>query len=249
MSATIAPHVSLVMPCYNEEDSLGYTIPRLCRAFSDAAYRLELIACDNGSRDRTGEIIARFRAEGLPIVPTRVEVNQGYGHGILHAMPLATAPWIGVIPADGQVDAEDAVRLYESCRNSGRPVVGKVHRRFRLDGTNRAVVSAAYNGFMHMLWPGIPSYDINGLPKIVHREILERLELKSKDWLFDPELMIKAHLLGVPVLEMNVFSRMRESGSSHVSPVTALEFFKRLLAYKLGTEMSEWQRRQGVQNA
>ena len=76
----------------------------------------------------------RFRAEGLPVIPTRVEVNQGYGHGILHAMPLATAKWIGIVPADGQVDAEDVVRLYESCRNSGRPVVGKVHRRFRLDG-------------------------------------------------------------------------------------------------------------------
>jgi len=246
MSLAIDPHVSFVMPCYNEEDSLGYTIPRLCRAFSEAGYRLELVACDNGSRDKTGEIIARFRAEGLPIVPTRVEVNQGYGHGILHALKLTTGKWIGIVPADGQVDAEDVVRLYESCRNSGRPVVGKVHRRFRLDGTNRAVVTAAYNAFVHLLWPGISSFDINGSPKIVHREVLEKLELKSKDWLLDPELMIKAHLLGVPVLEMNVFSRMRESGTSHVTPMTAFEFFKRLVDYKFGAEMSDWQRARGI---
>ena len=63
----------------------------------------------------------------------------------------------------------------------------------------------------------------------------------SHDWLLDPELMVKAHLMGVRTLEMNVFSRMRESGSSHVSAMTAVEFLRRLTEFKFGKLMTEWQ--------
>lgn len=237
----VVPHISFVMPCYNEEATIPYTIPRLCRAFSDAGLRLELVACDNGSADSTGTIIQGFVEEGLPVVHHRVEVNKGYGYGILDAVPLCSAPWIGFIPADGQVDAEDVVRLFESVRSADQPVLGKVHRRFRLDGTNRALVSAGYNVFMHLLWPGIGSNDVNGSPKIVHRSVLEKMQLSAHDWLLDPEMVVKAHLMGVRVLEMNVFSRMRESGSSHVSAMTAVEFLRRLTEFKFGKLMTDWQ--------
>ncbi len=50
------PELSFVMPCYNEQDIIGYTIPRFTAAFKNAGIRLELIAVDNGSRDRTGEM-------------------------------------------------------------------------------------------------------------------------------------------------------------------------------------------------
>jgi len=53
------PDLSLVMPCYNEEALVGYTIPKLFDAFSKAGHQLELVAVDNGSCDRTGE---RLRA-------------------------------------------------------------------------------------------------------------------------------------------------------------------------------------------
>ena len=43
-----------------------------------------------------------------------IEVNDGYGNGILSGIPLCTAPWVGIIAADGQVDAEDVVRLFEA---------------------------------------------------------------------------------------------------------------------------------------
>ena len=240
-TANSQPEISFIMPCYNEEQVITYTIPRIVRAFADAGHRFELVACDNGSSDRTGEIIQRFIDEGLPIRPHRVEVNCGYGNGILESVPLARAPWIGVIPADGQVDAEDAVRLFESVRESGGAVLGKVHRRFRLDGPIRAIVSFLYNSFLMLLWPGVSTFDVNGSPKILDAGTLRRMSLTSKDWLLDPEMVIKAHLLGIPILEMNVFSRMREHGTSNVQAETAWEFFRRLLAFRFGPELKRWQ--------
>jgi glycosyltransferase involved in cell wall biosynthesis len=239
-----APEVSFVMPCYDEQEVIPYTVPQLCAAFEKAGVRLELVACDNGSRDRTGEILRDLARQGLPVVVHRIEVNEGYGNGILRGIPLCTAPWIGMIPADGQVDAEDVVRLFEAVRHSDGNVLGKVRRRFRMDGLLRKVVSIAYNGLVFCLWPRLGSIDVNGSPKILHRDVLARLDLKSKRWFLDPEIMIKAHYLGVRTIEMNVFARMRGSGLSHVRSSTCWEFFRKLIAYRFGRELTAWKREQ-----
>jgi glycosyltransferase involved in cell wall biosynthesis len=239
--AAAEPELSLVMPCYDEEAAIRHTIPRLVAAFAQRGHRLELVACDNGSRDRTGAIIAELAAAGLPVVPHRVEVNRGYGHGILSALPSCRAPWIGFIAADGQVDAEDAVRLWEAVRHTDPPALAKVRRRFRMDGLVRKVVSIAYNGFVRFLWPRLRSIDINGVPKILHRDTLRALRLESQDFFLDPELMIKAHALGVRVIEMNVFARMRSAGRSHIRARTCLQFFVNLLRFRCGG-LLRWRR-------
>ncbi len=73
----------MIMPCYNEESLIGYTIPRLVNAFRTAGYRLELIAVDNGSADQTGHIIQDLEMKNPEVVHHRVEVNEGYGNGVL----------------------------------------------------------------------------------------------------------------------------------------------------------------------
>jgi glycosyltransferase involved in cell wall biosynthesis len=236
------PEVSFIMPCYNEQDVIPYTIPQFVQAFEQAGHRLELIACDNGSTDHTGEIIKDFVGKGLPIVYHRVEPNEGYGNGILKSMAVCSAPWIGIIPADGQVDAEDAARLFDVVKYTDGRVLGKVRRRFRMDGLTRKVVSIAYNGFVWVLWPRLGSIDINGSPKIIHRDVLEVMDLQSRQWFLDPEIMIKARYLGVRVLEMNVFARMRSNGLSHVRAATCVEFFTNLLRFKFGGALSRWRR-------
>ncbi len=234
--------LSLVMPCYDEEEVIGWTIPELLAAFETAGYRLELVAVDNGSSDRTGEIIAGFVEEGRPIRHHRIDVNVGYGNGILEGLPLASAPWVGTICADGQVDAEDVVKLFEALSQTRGPVLGKVRRRFRMDGLRRKITSIAYNSLVIALWPGIGSIDINGVPKITRREVIEAMDLGSRQWFLDPEIMIKARYLGVRVLEMNVFSRMRGSGLSHVQATTCLEFLKGLFRHRFGGALNEWRR-------
>jgi dolichol-phosphate mannosyltransferase len=223
------PDLSFIMPCYNEEEVIGYTIPRFIATFRKAGYRLELIAVDNGSRDRTGALIQEMRATHPEIVPCRVEINEGYGNGVLTAIPLARGPWVGIIPCDGQVDAEDVVLLYEAARATNGRVVAKVRRRFRMDGLQRKLVSTAYQLFVRLLWPRLGTIDVNGSPKILPREDLVGMHLESKGWLLDPELMIKAQYAQLRVLELNVFARMRGAGVSHVRASTCWEFISTLL--------------------
>ena len=71
MTATTG--LSLVVPAYNEEEVLGFTLPQLLRAFEVANLPLELVVVNNGSRDRTGEIIQTWCERDPRVVACTVD--------------------------------------------------------------------------------------------------------------------------------------------------------------------------------
>lgn len=233
-AATRAPDLSLAVPCYNEEEVLRRTMTDLFEAFDARGHVLELALVDNGSRDRTSEVIDELIAEGRRVKKGVVAVNQGQGLGFLTGLALCSADWVGIIPADGQVEASDVVKLFEVCAGAKRPLLAKVRRRFRMDGLKRKLVSIVYNGFANVLFLGLGSIDINGSPKIFRREDLERMRLVSHDWFLEAEILIRAKQLGIPVYEMNVLGQMREGGESNVRSSTCLEFLVNLARARLG---------------
>lgn len=239
-----SPDLTFIVPCYNEEEVLPVTVAKLMRAFDRADIRLELVCVDNGSRDRTAQVIDELAVKYPGQIRHGVVVkNIGMGNGVLTGIPLATAPLVGMIPADGQVDAEDCVRLYESVVDSGGNVLGKVRRRFRMDGMRRKIISVCYNVFVRTLWPGIGSWDINGCPRLMPREALLAMELSSTNWLIDPEILIKAWHMRLRVVEFNVFARARGRGISHVGTSTMWEFFTYLLKFRFGDRLRGWRER------
>jgi len=226
------PEISLVLPCYDEEDVVGKTVDDLFDAFGAARRRLEVVAVDNGSSDRTGEILRGLAQLRRGLVVTRVEENRGYGNGLLVGLPLATAPWVGILCADGQVAAADVARLYLLAETSKEPRVCKVRRRFRRDGLRRKIVSVAYNLAMNVLFPGIGSIDVNGNPKLLPRASLERMHLGSRDWFLDAEILLEARRLRLPVLEIDVAGHARGGGASNVRASTCLEFVRNILRFR-----------------
>ena len=229
----VTPRLSLIMPCYNEDQTVTNTVPRLLEAFQAADIGLQLVAVDNGSVDRTREKLRELAGQHPEMEILPLDTNEGYGNGILQGLPLCTGEWLGYVHADGQVDPEDVVRLFQAADATDGRVVAKVRRRFRMDGWKRKIVSGGYNLFIRILWPKLPSLDVNGTPKLLKREHALALHLQSKDWFLDPELMIKAHRLGLRVFEVNVFARMRSNGLSHVRAGTCWEFFWNLLRARL----------------
>lgn len=237
------PDLSLVMPCYNEEDNVRYAIMRLLGAFRPSEYKVEIVAVDNGSSDRTREIVDQLAAENPEVTARYVDTNIGFGNGILTGIPVCSGRWVGFIAADGQVDAEDVVRLLDAAESAQGDVLAKVRRRFRMDGPIRKVISIAYNLFVWCLWPRLGSLDVNGTPRMIKRDLLLKAELESTGWLLDPELLIKARHMGVRVLELNVFSRMRGGGESHVRIETLWEFFWNLLMLRFSDRLSKWKQK------
>ena len=246
----IKPDLSMVIPCYNEEDIVAHTVRRLNEAFDRAGHRLEIIAVDNGSSDGTGRILRCLSEARESVVVHRVEVNEGYGHGIISGMSRCSAPWVGFIPADGQVGPEDVVNLYEMAVLSRQDVVAKVRRRFRLDGPFRKLGSLGFNTFVRVLWPSLV-WDINATPKILPRHLVTAMRLKEKGWALDAEIMTKANRMGIRTLELNVLSRERCSGVSKINPGAMQELIRALFAFRFSRELrqlgSEWKSRPAEQ--
>ncbi len=228
------PDLSLVIPCYNEADVIRNTATRLVRVFRDRDVKLELILVDNGSKDATGAIIDQLVADGLPVVKVTVPVNQGYGNGILMGLTATNGKLVGFSCADGQVEAHDVGKVYDVASNLRSPHLVKVRRRFRMDGFTRKIVSIIYNLGTIVMFGGLGSIDINGNPKIMPAEYLRRMNLESKDWFLDAEVMIKAKVLKLPVFEMNVIAQMREGGKSNVRGSTIWEFVRNLWRFRFG---------------
>jgi dolichol-phosphate mannosyltransferase len=239
---SIAPAVSLVMPCYNEADCLRQTAGEILSAFAQAQIPLQLVLVDNGSRDGTGAIIDELVAEGQPVTKVLVPVNQGYGHGVLEGLRRCEAPLVGLLCADGQVAAEEAVTTYRQARAASQPTLTKVRRRFRQDSWRRKLVSVIYNFGMQISFGWLGSIDLNGSPKVMPRGVYEAMELKSKDWFLYPEIMIKAKYLGVRVFEHDAEGLSRRGGKSNVRVTTILNFLANIARYRFGGELREWKK-------
>ncbi len=229
-----SPDVSFIIACFNEEEVIEYTARQLLSAFEVAGYQLQLILVDDGSHDNTWEIIKKLNNETSAIVPCQSEKNEGYGNSILRAIPLCTAPWIGLLPADLPAEPSDVAKLFQIGGHSKKPMLLKGRRRFRLESYTRRIVSITYNILARLLYGDLGTMDLNGNPKILPADFMRHMDLQSKDWFIDFEILAKAKSLGLPVYELNMFAQMRAGGESHVRPITCWEFLRNLFSHRYG---------------
>jgi len=237
-----SPEVSVVMPCYNEEACIRQTASQLLDAFAAEGIAVQLVLVENGSRDRTGAVMDELIAEGRAITKVVVAVNRGYGYGVLQGLRACTAQYVGYLCADGEVPPESAVITYRNARAATGPVLAKVRRKYRKDSWRRKLVSILYTVNMIGVFGWLRSVDLNSSPKIMRREIYEKMKLESNDWFLDPELMVKAAYLGLPVVENPVECHLRAGGKSNVRWTTCLEFMKNILRFRLGAHLKGWKK-------
>src|SRR6476661_265741 len=94
--------VTIVLPAFNEGDSIGAIVA----ALKAAAPWHEVLVVDDGSTDGTGKAA---QEAGARVV--RHPYNKGNGAAVKTAIRSATSDWIAIVDADGQHRAEDAKRL------------------------------------------------------------------------------------------------------------------------------------------
>lgn len=231
--------LSLVVPCYNEEAILGRTIPPLINELSRVTPSFEIILVNNGSTDHTHEVIESLCKLDSRISSNSLEVNKGYGRGVLAGYDAARGTYVGHIPADGPVSAEDVARLARLAMDKGPGCLITAVRKNRAETSVRRVVSQSYNWIFFLLFGNL-SPDINGTPKFAHRIDYAKLALNSTDYFLEPEMMIKAARMGLEVNQVTVESLARPGGVSKVSAhliFSCLEFVKNLIRFRLNAEI------------
>ncbi|MCG3149439.1 MAG: Undecaprenyl-phosphate 4-deoxy-4-formamido-L-arabinose transferase [Verrucomicrobiae bacterium] len=229
---------TIVMPFYNEEANVERVVRELSTAFDGTAIRVEFVCVCNGSRDRTGEILANLAQADSRIKIVTVAVNQGYGYGVRQGLAAATGAIVGYLDGDGQVLPADVIQVLHRMAHQR---AAKTIRVTRDDGWQRRLVSAIYNCLFRVLF-GFRAHDVNAKPKFLHKEDLAKLALVSNDWFIDAEVMIKSAALGIHWDEIPVRFRERTGGSSNVRISSIIEFLNNLGCWRFGQLYNTWKR-------
>lgn len=226
------PAVSLVIPLYNEEDNVRSLAVTLSGALTAAGLDYELVLVDNGSRDRTAERVEELLRSDGRIRKVVVPENQGFGHGILTGLREARGQRVAFMCGDLQVEEGDVVKCLRTAIDGGHDLV-KATRVRREDGPKRRFFSMALNLLVPLLFR-TRGHDVNGTPKVMTRDLFQRLRLESKRWFIDAELMIKASALpGLSFAEVPVVFHQRRGGRSAVRCLVAsVEFLREMIFYR-----------------
>jgi glycosyltransferase involved in cell wall biosynthesis len=225
-AATSSPELSLVIPLYNEKANVPRVPADIAATLDEAGIDYELVLVNNGSRDDTGHRLAALAATNPRIQVVTVPVNQGYGWGVLCGVEQARGHFVGFMGGDGQIRAEVIPHVFALAK-SGHVDLAKVRRVTRGDGPARQAVTFCCNLLFPLLFP-VRTRDINGTPKIARGDLLRSLQLRSKDWFIDAEVMIGLGQRGARIGELDVDFLPRDGGSSNVRWTTIVEFLRNI---------------------
>ena len=109
--------LSIVVPCYNEAEN----IPLILERFSEVIKRtdVEVVLVDNGSTDNSAQVLEKLLPNYCFARTTKVEVNQGYGYGIIQGLKVCIGDFIGWTNADMQTDPADLIKALEIIEKNG----------------------------------------------------------------------------------------------------------------------------------
>jgi glycosyltransferase involved in cell wall biosynthesis len=105
------PHLSLVIPCYNEQENVPELLRRVGAALEQTGNSFEVLIIDDGSKDRTPELLAEGKAKYPWLRVIRMKQNRGQSAAFEAGFAAARGELIATIDADLQNDPEEIPRL------------------------------------------------------------------------------------------------------------------------------------------
>ncbi len=215
-SRSTAPRVkelSFFFPAHNEEANLEGLVEEALAALPALADRFEIIAVDDGSRDRTPAIADELEARhpGLFRV-VRHRTNLGYGAALRSGFRAARFDLIAFIDGDRQFKVADVGRLTGRLAAADDPDVVVGFRLKRADPPIRRWYARVYR-LSNRVFFGVRVRDIDCACKLFKREALVPIRVSSGGAFFTAELLIKLRFEGRRMAEVGVPHYPRTAGS------------------------------------
>src|SRR5213592_239163 len=222
------PSISLVVPMYNEELNIAHAIDAAVEALTKYTDDYEIIIVDDASTDASPMLVARRAAENPRIRMIRHEKNRKLGGSLKTGFAAPSKDLVLYMDADLPFDPDVLGRAIRALQVTGADVIAGYRHDRTIEGPKRAIYSYVYNALIGVLF-GWPHRDINFSFKLMKREVLRAIELKSEGSLIDAELIVKAknHGFVIQQIGLDYFPRVR--GTSHLSsPRVILKIFREL---------------------
>jgi dolichol-phosphate mannosyltransferase len=228
--------LAVVIPAWNERENLELLLPALRETLDGLSLRWEIIVVDGGSNDGTAEAAA---CRGARVIQQR---ERGYGAALTEGIQTTRAAYVVTMDADlshRPIFIEDLWKSREQAEVlvASRYVPGGESRTHWFRRLCSRILNVVYTRLL-----SLPLHDISSGFRLYHREILDGLGLRARDFDILEEILIKIYSQGFLVRELPFRYLSRGTGRTHV------RFFKFGWAY-LKTLVRMWQLRNSVASA
>tara|TARA_Y100001935_G_C17288504_1_gene501839 strand:- start:305 stop:1210 length:906 start_codon:yes stop_codon:yes gene_type:complete len=210
--------VSLITYGYNEELLVREFLENAVKMLSEVAISYELIFIDDGSTDKTNEIVKEFSENNQGVYLFTNETNKGTGYSFLRAVKEAKNDFIFWQMVDWCYDLKN-IRTFLELTNyydiivgirpspvrlvSHIPVIKSVFRvKSRADNFWRAIVSLGNYYIIKILF-GANFHDFQNV-HIYPKDILQNMKLSGESSFLSPEALIRAQIAGKTFIEVPI---------------------------------------------
>jgi len=205
------PYLSIVIPVYNEEANLKHLMERLYPAIQDTGHSFEIIFTNDGSSDRSLDILCKMAEEYKGVKVIEFTGNFGQHMAILAAFELSGGEIIITLDADLQNPPEEIPRLVTEIEK-GYDVVGTIRQK-RRDSPFRKMASRIVNITTNKI-TGMQMQDYGCMLRAYHRYVVDSINRCRESTTFIPAL---AQTFASNPTEIEVGHSERAEGESKYS--------------------------------
>ena len=203
--------ISVIIPAFNEEKHIQNMVMNVLRAGEAAgSVPLEIIVVNDGSKDRTGEILTRLEREHPNLRTLSHPKNVGIGQSIKDALQLVKYPKLLIVPGDDDLPQESIERLFKNRDKADLVLMYLINREMR--GRFRNLVSIIY-GLIYMCVFNVFLLYVNS-PCIYPAATLKGFKIRSKRFSIITEITIKCLRSGCTFHEIPGYLQRGLIGSS-----------------------------------
>jgi len=203
------PQLSVFFPAYNEEENIKDTLVKAIRVLKEIADKWEAIVVNDGSTDRTGEIVKQLAKENENIRLITHKVNKGYGGAIKTGIFSSRYSLIAYMDSDGQFDFEEIKKFLAQIKKADL-VAG--YRKKRIDSLYRRVLA-------RILWLadwglfGLTVKDVDCGFKLFKKEVVDKIgKLVTESAITETEFVVRAKKAGFKIAQVGVNHNPRVEG-------------------------------------
>lgn len=222
--------LTIVLPAFNEEGIIEKTINSSQKAAEQVTFDYEILIVDDGSRDRTREIVRQLTESEPRIKGVFLPGHMGYGKAISTGFYRAKKEFVFYTDSDAPIDIiKELPKAASLISKDVDVVIG--YRIDRKDMPLRRIYSIVYN-FMTRTLLGIKVRDVNFSCKLLRRRVFDRFKLHSSSGFIDAELLTNLNLYGFKIKEFPATYIPRMYGHSNFdSPFCTLRIFVDIMIF------------------
>jgi glycosyltransferase involved in cell wall biosynthesis len=198
--------VSVVMPCLNEEESVGICVTKALAGLAAAGKTGEVVVCDNGSKDNS---VAVARAAGARVVE---ETARGYGNAYMTGFGASSGQIIVMGDSDNSYDFTELGALVNKVGEGYDYVLGSRFggeiRQGAMTWSHRYIGNPILTAVLNRFF-GLESSDAHSGMRAFTREALDGMDLKCEGMEFASEIVVKAARANLRVAEVPIIYHPR----------------------------------------